>query len=106
MKSKLLQKELELIPKNTQNMENQLNIWDRLGTNWVEIFQLDLNLLKEMAIKKLKTEEIRLQKKLQFSYDSVKELDKLNLLKYRVDFLKRIINTLKLPEPQNISNYQ
>jgi hypothetical protein len=87
-------------------MENQLNIWDRLGTNWAEINQTDLDLLKEMALKKLKTEEMKLQKKLQFSYDSVKDLDKLNLLKYRVDFLKRIINTPEILKPQNNSNYQ
>ncbi len=86
--------------------DNGLNFWDRLGCIWLEINQPEFDLLKEMAKSKLKTEEKKLNLKKQYAAETVNELDELERLIYRVEYLKKIINTKKIPISNNKSNYK
>jgi hypothetical protein len=83
-----------------------LDFWDRLGCIWLNINQDEFDLIKEMAKSKIKSEEKKLDKLLEFSCDTVDEYKKRDDQLYRVDFLKRIINTEKLPVSKNKSNYK
>lgn len=90
---------------NTDSRDT-LNLWDRLDTIWMEIAPIDLEIMREMAKNKLRSELKKFAELSKYSHETVEELDAFDKAYQRIIFLRQIMNTRELPVSKNKSNYK